>query len=180
MQEKVAAEPDRDRRRDAPAPAPARSSVARVCAVTATGAADLATRGDVESLLRRFYGRVLDDELLEGPFVEIKEHGLQSHLPVMCDFWETVLFRAGLYKGSIMDVHQRVHTRHGVRTEHFLRWLALWVATIDQMYQGPIAERAKTQATRIAWAMHRQLIGVDAAELDAVIARQVGTRSSRR
>jgi len=147
---------------------------------TANVGADLATRGDVEALLRRFYGRVLADDLLEGPFVEIRENGLEAHLPVMCDFWETVLFRAGRYKGSVMSVHQQVHTQHEFGTEHFLRWLALWFTTIDQMYQGSGAERAKIQATRIAWAMHRQLTGVDAAELDAVISQQAGTRATRR
>lgn len=58
---------------------------------------DLANRGDVEALLRRFYGQVLVDDTLAGPFAEIRMNGLESHLPVMCDFWQTVLFRAGLY-----------------------------------------------------------------------------------
>jgi len=39
------------------------------------------------------------------------------------------------------------------------------------MYDGPAAERAKVQATRIAWAMQRRLTGVDARELDALLAR---------
>jgi hypothetical protein len=58
---------------------------------------DLANRGDVEALLRRFYGQILADDTLAGPFAEIRMNGLESHLPVMCDFWQTVLFRAGLY-----------------------------------------------------------------------------------
>ncbi|MGH3782975.1 MAG: hypothetical protein ACRDRO_20720, partial [Pseudonocardiaceae bacterium] len=37
-----------------------------------------------------------DDSL--GPiFVDIAQLDLAAHLPVMCDFWETVLLRAGLY-----------------------------------------------------------------------------------
>lgn len=137
---------------------------------------DLATRADIEALLRRFYGRVLSDELLAGPFVVIREKGLESHLPVMCDFWETVLFRAGRYRGSALQVHQRVHHRHPFGAPEFLRWLGLWVGTLDAMYHGPIAERAKVQAARIAWAMHRRLTGGDSAELDAVVARHAGAR----
>ena len=55
---------------------------------------DLADRDDVYALLTAFYGRALVDELLADAFTDIREKGLESHLPVMCDFWETMLFRA--------------------------------------------------------------------------------------
>jgi len=132
---------------------------------------DLATRTDIEDLLRRFYGRVLVDDLLAGPFAEIRESGLESHLPIMCDFWETVLFGARLYQGSALRVHRSVHTRHRLEARHFVRWLTLWSTTVRQMFHGPIAEHATVQATRIARAMHRNLAGTDSAELDALTSR---------
>ncbi|MGO4443412.1 group III truncated hemoglobin [Mycobacterium sp. 2YAF39] len=130
---------------------------------------DLANRGDVEALLRRFYGQVLVDDTLAGPFAEILANGLDSHLPVMCDFWQTVLFRAGLYGGSAVRVHQPVHDRHALTAGHFLRWLELWNRTLDKMYQGPVAEHAKVQAARIARAMHHRLTGNDSDELDVLV-----------
>ncbi len=130
---------------------------------------DLLGRGDIEALLRRFYGRVLVDVLLCEPFAEVRSRGLESHLPLMCDFWETVLFHAATYKGSAVQVHAGVHARHEFGTEHFLRWLSLWVGTVDDMYDGPVAERAKLQATRIAWSMHRRILGRDDPALDAVL-----------
>jgi hemoglobin len=129
---------------------------------------DLATRTDIEDLLRRFYGRVLVDDLLADPFAEIRENGLESHLPIICDFWETVLFRARRYQGSALRVHRTVHTRNRLEARHFLRWLTLWSTTVEQMFDGPVAEHATVQATRIAWAMHRNLTGTDSAELDAL------------
>ncbi|MEK0961640.1 group III truncated hemoglobin, partial [Mycobacterium ulcerans] len=72
-------------------------------------ASDLANRTDVAALLRRFYGRALDDEVLAEPFTELRSSGLDSHLPVMCDFWETVLFRAGRYRGSALTAHRDLH-----------------------------------------------------------------------
>ncbi len=131
------------------------------------GRVDLADRADVEALLRRFYGQVLVDDILAEPFATIRLNGLESHLPVMCDFWQTALFRAGLYAGSALRAHQPVHDQHALTANHFLRWLTLWNRTIDQMYQGPVAEHAKIQAARIARAMHRRLTGNDSAELDA-------------
>ncbi|WP_396928166.1 group III truncated hemoglobin [Mycolicibacterium sp.] len=131
--------------------------------------ADLATRSDVEALLRRFYGQVLEDDILAEPFAKIRTMGLESHLPVMCDFWQTALFRAGLYTGSALLVHQVVHDQHALSAGHFLRWLTLWDSTINQMYQGPVAEHAKIQAARIARAMHRRLTRAESQELDALV-----------
>ena len=133
---------------------------------------DVADRRDVEALLRRFYGRVLVDGLLADPFTEIREvTGLDAHIPVMADFWETGLFRAGLYQGSALTVHRQVHRQHPLSAPHFVRWLTTWRATVDEMFRGPIAEQAKIQAGRIAWAMHRRLNGCDAPELDMLVGR---------
>ncbi|MCV7408315.1 cyanoglobin [Mycobacterium florentinum] len=131
---------------------------------------DLVDRADVEALLRRFYDRVLIDEVLIEPFAQLRSEGLDAHIPVMCDFWETVLFRAGRYRGSALTVHRVIHRRTPLSSKHFVRWLTVWHNTVDEMYRGPAAERAKVQAARIAWAMHRRLTGGDAQELDALLA----------
>lgn len=132
---------------------------------------DIVDRSDVEALLRRFYGRVFGDDVLAAPFADLRTRGLDAHLPTMCDFWETVLFRAGRYRGSALVAHRDVHQRTPLSASHFVRWLRIWHDTVDEMYQGTTAERAKVQATRIAWAMQRRLTGVAATELDALLAR---------
>src|SRR5947209_6245430 len=86
--------------------------------------ADLAGRADVEALLRRFYGGVLVDDVLAEPFAALRMGGLDSHIPVMCDFWETVLFRAGLYRGSALHAHRHVQ-RTSLSGRHFVRWLTV-------------------------------------------------------
>jgi hemoglobin len=132
---------------------------------------DLATRADVESLLRRFYSEAFHDELLAAPFAELSSGGLEQHLPVMCDFWETVLFRAGLYRRNALHAHRRIHQHTPLATQHFVRWLTLWTTTIDHMYQGPVAQHAKVQAARIATAMHRRT-GTHAPHLGALAANE--------
>lgn len=133
-------------------------------------ARDLASRADVEALLWRFYGQVLVDDVLADPFAEVRAKGLAAHIPVMCDFWETVLFRAGLYRGSALQAHRHLHDQNPLSAKHFVRWLALWNTTVDQMYRGSVAEHAKLQAARIAMSMHRRLTGSDSARLDALVA----------
>jgi hemoglobin len=128
---------------------------------------DLGDRADVEALLRRFYGRAFADDVLAEPFSELRAAGLESHLMVMCDFWETVLFRAGLYHRSALTVHRQLDAQHRLDAGHFARWLELWTTTVDEMFRGPAADRAKVQAERIATAMHRRLRGFEALELGA-------------
>ena len=118
---------------------------------------DLSTRIDVEALLRHFYGRAMTDDVLYEPFAPIRAMGLDAHLPVMCDFWETVLFGSGAYEGSVFRIHLHLHEQYTLTTEHFGRWLALWIVAVDERHDGPIADRAKLQANRMASAMSRRL-----------------------
>ncbi|SON62758.1 hypothetical protein MSIMFI_04287 [Mycobacterium simulans] len=124
---------------------------------------DLTDRADVEALLRRFYNRALVDDVLVEPFAPVREIGLDAHIPTMCDFWETVLFRAGRYPGNqrrnALTAHRAVHQRTPLTDRHFARWLTIWHSTVDEMYRGPVAERAKVQAIRIAGALERRLTG---------------------
>lgn len=133
---------------------------------------DLANRSDLEVLLRRFYGRVLVDDVLAAPFRGVRDiTGLDTHIPLMTDFWETSLFRVRRYHGRVHDAHSRVHANTPLSAVHFIRWLTTWYDTVDEMYRGPLAERAKRQAARIAWAMHRALSGGDAPELNLLVER---------
>ncbi|OBK30645.1 cyanoglobin [Mycobacterium asiaticum] len=135
--------------------------------------ADLADREDIAALLQHFYGMALQDEVLYQPFSDLRAAGLDGHIPTMCDFWETVLFRAGRYRGSALTVHRALHDRTPLAGRHFVRWVTLWHAAVDDMFDGPVARHAKVQAGRIAWSMHRRLCGADAQapELDALLVR---------
>ena len=120
---------------------------------------DIAGRGDIAALLRDFYGRAFRDALLGPVFVETARMDLDAHLPVMCDFWETVLFRAGTYRRNALRPHQRLHARADLKPAHFTRWLTLWCVTVDERHAGSKADLAKLQATRIAGAMCRRITG---------------------
>ena len=76
---------------------------------------------------------MLDDEVLREPFKQVWIKGLDPHIPVMADFWETMLFRAGLYRGRVLDAHRRVHDRTALASRHFLRWLTIWNDTVYEM-----------------------------------------------
>lgn len=125
---------------------------------------DLTSRADVEALVRAFYGRAFADPLLGFIFRDVARMDLDKHVPVMCDFWETALFRAGLYRRNALQVHADLHAVFPLSSAHFARWLALWIATVDDCFTGEKAELAKTQAARIAYSISRRLLGESGSE----------------
>lgn len=133
-------------------------------AVPQRALADIALGDDVKRLIEDFYARAFADELIGHIFTDVAHMDLATHLPVMCDFWETVLFRTGTYRRNALHVHLDLHHRAPLTGEHFARWLDLWKATVDDLFAGPKAELAKTQATRIAWSMSRRLLGESGSE----------------
>jgi hemoglobin len=131
--------------------------------VTATR--DLADREDALAVVTAFYRRAFDDGLLGPLFRGVAGFDLAAHLPVMADFWATVLFRAGTYRRNLLRVHVDLHERSPLAAAHFTRWLALWSDTVDDLFAGEKADLAKSQAERIAWSMIRRLHREDASEL---------------
>jgi hemoglobin len=118
---------------------------------------DIETRADCERLVRAFYGRALADPIIGWLFTDVARIDLEAHVPVITDFWETVLLGADAYGGGVFRVHAALHTKAGLRPAHFDRWLRLWTATVDELFAGPVAERAKAHAVRTAQAFVRRL-----------------------
>ena len=125
--------------------------------------AEIADRAAVDALTAAFYEAAFADPLL-GPVFTASGMDLATHLPIIGDFWETVLFRAGKYHRNVLAAHTSLHARVPLTAEHFGRWLELWEATVDANFAGEKADFAKVQARRIAWSMSRRLMGESGSE----------------
>lgn len=133
---------------------------------------DVQDRSDIADLVTTFYRRAFEDELIGPIFTDIAHLDLDHHLPIMCDFWETVLFRAGLYQRNAFAVHVALNAKVNLDGEHFERWLKIWVKNVDDHFVGEVAERAKTQAARIAASIHRRLQGRSGSAFETLHARE--------
>lgn len=118
---------------------------------------DLRDRSDIDLLVEAFYRRAFVDPLIGPIFTDIARMDLDHHLPIMGDFWETVLFRAGLYRRNALQLHLALNEKAPLEEQHFARWLALWKANVDEHFAGEKAELAKVQAERIAGSIHRRV-----------------------
>jgi hemoglobin len=129
---------------------------------------DLRDRDDIAGLVSEFYRRAFADPLLGHIFTDIAKMDLEHHLPIMCDFWETVLFQAGLYHRNALQMHYVLNARYPLEQMHFDRWLELWIGNVDEHFSGEKAELAKLQATRIAGSILRRLDGRSGSEFETL------------
>jgi hemoglobin len=115
---------------------------------------DIESRADVEQLLSEFYSVALIDPLIGHHFFELD---LESHLPVIVDFWEKVLFGKNIYFGNPLFVHKILHEKSPLTLEHFQRWVGIFSETVDANFAGEIAENAKLRAKMIAHSLNQRL-----------------------
>ena len=119
---------------------------------------DILNREDLLLLMDRFYSKAMTDQSIGHYFTEIVPLNLQKHIPVITDFWETILFDTGKYFGNTMKVHEDLHERSPFKSEHFNRWMAMFKETVDENFQGNNAEKIKQRAISIATVMNIKMV----------------------
>src|SRR3954447_6216632 len=111
---------------------------------------DIESRDDCETLVRAFYAQAFADPLIGWLFTDVAKLDLEAHVPRITSFWETVLLGTPSYAGGAFRPHAELHTKAPLRGGHFVRWLALWDATVDELFAGTTANLAKAHAHRVA------------------------------
>ncbi len=114
---------------------------------------DIESRSDIEHLLQNFYSKALVDPVIGYFFTEVVPLQMDTHMPVIVDFWETVLFGKAAYKGNVLEIHKHIHRLSAFREEHFERWVTLFTFTVDEYFAGEKAILAKQRAESIATIM---------------------------
>lgn len=96
----------------------------------------LNSREAIELLVNSFYTKVKQDELLSPIFNNVEFFSWDTHIPVMVDFWETLLLDTATYKGNTMQKHITLHRRTPLTPELFERWKLLFYSTLDELFEG--------------------------------------------
>ena len=112
---------------------------------------DISNPVDIRTLIDTFYTKVQTDELIGFIFNEIAQVNWSHHLPVMYAFWEFLLLGTpDAYRGNPIQKHFDLHQKFPLKIEHFDRWVNLFQTTVDEIFEGPVAESAKFRAFAIA------------------------------
>ena len=128
---------------------------------------DVESRADIDRLMQVFYERALGDEVIGYIFTDVAKLDLEHHLPIIGDFWESVLFGTPAYQKhgrNPMVVHKDLHSKSRLTREHFERWLEIFAVTVDDLFIGDNADHLKIRAGAIAARM-MDFLEVGAAKL---------------
>jgi hemoglobin len=114
---------------------------------------DIENREDIDRLMVRFYTAALADEQIGYIFTDVAKLDMEVHLPIIGDFWETILFQTGAYSRygrTPLMVHGELADKTPLLFDHFLRWLELFEAAVDEEFEGSNADFLKSRAHQIA------------------------------
>jgi len=118
---------------------------------------DIENRADLERLLEVFYKKVFNDDLISHFFIEVVPLDLETHIPVIADFWESVLLDGRGYRKNVMEVHLNISEKSRINKEHLDRWVKIFSETVDELFEGAKASLAKQRAASIATMMHLKI-----------------------
>lgn len=124
---------------------------------------DIRDEQDIKLLVDAFYARVNEDDLLGPVFNDFAQVDWEHHLPIMYNFWSSVLLGTMAYKGQPFPKHMRLP----IDRQHFTRWVKLFTETADTLFEGEKTQELKQKAASIAqvFQMKMGLIGIIGKEL---------------
>ena len=122
---------------------------------------DIISRSDVDLLIRSFYDKVKKDDRIGTIFNDVMKVNWEHHIPVIVDFWDSLLLNADLYHKNAMEPHFVINKLFPLKKEHFERWVELFIGTVDEIFEGPVAKLAKTRAKGIAGIMELKMDAIN-------------------
>lgn len=118
---------------------------------------DIQSTNDIKLLLDKFYEKVLRDEIIGYIFTDVANINLPHHMPILYSFWESILLGIAGYNGNPILKHIELNKKEALTDEHFIQWKKLFFETIDENFQGPIANLAKEKANAMQWLMQHKI-----------------------
>jgi hemoglobin len=124
------------------------------------GLPDITGRSDLIRLVDAFYAKVRADGDLGHVFDGVAKVNWESHLPKLYDFWDTVLFRAGTFRGNPIAAHANLIPLTAMEWPLFERWLEIFRTTVDEFFAGERAGHIVRCAEDMASVIYSRIHGV--------------------
>ncbi|SAL11957.1 globin [Caballeronia choica] len=113
---------------------------------------------NVRALVEAFYRRVDDDPLLGPVFARELTGRWDEHLAKMTTFWSSLVLGSKQYRGNVQEAHRPLGD---IEPQHFARWLALFLNTVEARYEPAAAVLFMEPALRIAQSLQLSKFGWD-------------------
>jgi hemoglobin len=100
---------------------------------------------------------VKQDDLLAPIFNNAEYFSWETHIPIMVNFWETLLLDTASYSGNTMQKHIALHRRTPLTPQLFERWKLLFYSTLDELFEGDNVTKARKKVEGISGLMRLKL-----------------------
>lgn len=115
------------------------------------------TKAHIEKLVSSFYRRVQIDELLAPIFNDIAQVDWEHHIPLLCQFWNSIMLKTHEYTGNAYAKHVFIGKKTHITEAHFERWLHLFEQEAQKHLPtdaaATIIQRAKLIAESLKYGM---------------------------
>lgn len=118
---------------------------------------DIQDKADIAFLIERFYKKATIDPVIGHFFTTVVQLNWEKHIPLITNFWHTLLFGEPGYTGNPMEAHVKLNKLSPIEKQHFDKWVELWTQTIRENFEGPKADEAIARGGNIAQIMHLKL-----------------------
>ena len=108
---------------------------------------DHVSEDNIRRLVDAFYSKVRRDPELAPIFLRAIPGDWGPHLNKMYAFWSSVMLTTGRYKDNPVMKHMAVPN---IQPALFGRWLALFNATADELFDDAVSAEFRAKAARIA------------------------------
>ncbi|CAM4492280.1 MAG: Group 3 truncated hemoglobin ctb [Legionella sp.] len=108
------------------------------------------TKTHIETLITHFYQKVQADEMLGPVFNEVAQVNWEEHIPLLCQFWNSVMLKTNEYHGNAYQKHVVLKELTQIQETHFIRWLNLFQQEAQNHLPKEAAEEITQRAHLIA------------------------------
>lgn len=119
---------------------------------------DLIDKEAVKKLVRHFYQKLLNDKTMAPMFLEVAQIDIEEHLPRIENYWCKMLFGQPVYKRHMMNKHRAVRAKRDFEADHFDTWITYFQESVDELFVGEYAEKAKRIANNAIRNMKNQFL----------------------
>lgn len=120
------------------------------------------TPAHIHTLVTHFYRKVQRDELLAPIFNDIAAVDWPHHIPLLCQFWNSIMLKTNEYHGNAYLKHVLIGQKAAISEAHFARLLSLFQEEALKHLPAAAAEIITQRATQIASSLQYGMVGVSA------------------
>lgn len=108
------------------------------------------TKAHIEKLVIHFYQKIQVDKMLGPIFNEVAHVNWDEHIPLLCQFWNSIMLKTNEYHGNAYQKHVTFKKLIPIQEEYFGHWLNLFQTEAINHLPKQAAEEIIDKATLIA------------------------------